>query len=143
MIHTSLPVTVFVGLSDGWQNLSGLSGRYWKLCRPNRARMKEREENTFKCVVKQLTSFGATHTCRHDASPLTVHSVQAAHPRLPVTVSRSEKKVFGPQLMHAHTFSFFLAAQRTLDALFELVIGCRFSVDEVIRWCNHCVLMLM
>lgn len=141
--HTSLPLTVFIGWFDCRTsgNLQADSSSY-----SDKPSMQETK--ALKCAVKQLTPFGATHTQRHDTSPLAVHweHVQEVHHTLPVTVSQSEEGLD----RSTYTLWFFLAAQQTLAALFVLVrptrlTCCWWSDPSEESQCNHflCLSVLM
>lgn len=113
--------------------------------KPSMQDCTNKKHKTLKRVVKQLTPFGATHTQRHDTSPLTVHQecVQAVHSTLPVTVSQPEKVNLGGQkYIKTHSDTPFLATQQTLCLLFDVmssVTDHRLVVGEVIQQRNHCV----
>lgn len=75
---------------------------------------RRKKGKTLKRVVKQLTPFGATHTRRHDTSPLTVHRecARAVHRTLPVTVSQAGKNSFWTQV-HADTHTLSQSSANT------------------------------
>lgn len=134
--HTSLPVTVFIGWFDHRTSgdLRADTSSYADKTKHARlhGKKKKKKGKTLKRVVKQLTPFGATHTRRHDTSPLTVHRecAQAVHRTLPVTVSQAGKNSFWTQV-HAdtHTHSFSQLSKHSMHCLCRCLLLMKWSIS--------------
>lgn len=132
--HTLPPLwrCLLVGL------IAGVLGIYEQIPAATNQTCKKRKK---KRVVKQLTPFGATHTQRHDTSPLAVYRqcVLAVRHTLPVTVSQPAEVYYLNRGTFTSTQLYFLQPNKHCVLFVFVWLTRGLVVDEVIPRRNHCV----
>lgn len=130
------------------QDLWGFTSRYQQLHgQTEHARLHiKKKKNNLKRVVKLLTSFEATHTQRHDTSPLAVYRLCASStPYTSCDCFTTWRGLFGQKRVHKHTV--FILSRTPTNTLCVVCVGMSsvidrvtaLVVDEVIQQRDHCV----